>query len=133
MESRECTSSKRDIQDVYLVPIGADFPSLVVECGGLPDRQEMIADMRDWFRKGHGKVVKVILMIWIMLPEAIMGGRIEAYDFDHVQDREILVREWVRANSRKGAGGLEDSIRADHFSARFFYRRTIGRGRSRYR
>jgi len=88
-------SSKRAILDVFVVPRDAGAPTLIVECGGLPDEKDMLSDMRTWFRKGRGLVNKVILMIWIMLPGNIMGGRIEVYEFDNANNKENLVQEWV--------------------------------------
>jgi len=88
-------NSKRAILDAFIVPRGAGAPTLVVECGALPDEKDMISDMRTWFRKGRGLVNKVILMVWIMLPGGIMGGRIEVYEFDTANNKENLVQEWV--------------------------------------
>lgn len=87
--------SKRDIQDVYLMPPGATKPSLVVEGGAAHDEKEMVKDMKNWLKKGQNQVKKVILIIWIMLPGGIMGGRIEVYEMDEKKKNTVLVDEWV--------------------------------------
>jgi len=87
--------SKREIQDVCLYPNGAKRPSLVIVSGAKHDEPEMVHDMNLWMKKGKGRVRKVILMIWIMLPGGIMGGRIEVYDYDPEHKNGALAQELV--------------------------------------
>jgi len=110
--------SARDIRDAYLLPKDATVPSLVVECGRADEEAAMLADMRNWFRKGDGKVKKVILMVWVMKPSWVIGGRIEVYEFDNQKFEEKLVQEWVRDSGQENITARV--ISANHLVCRSF-------------
>ncbi|TGZ78169.1 hypothetical protein EX30DRAFT_163835 [Ascodesmis nigricans] len=81
-ESFKLDQKARHTNDVGIRPVGAEFPSVVVQSGTPGTAEQILAEAGEWFQRSAGAVQQVIILIWNIENYKLVDIDVDVYVYD---------------------------------------------------